>query len=314
MVKHTWSNIKETLGVKELVKFIKEDWQQAYIFIFIYLSIAIGINYYFDLEDAYLDAYKNQVLGVVYFFLLNFSMYVIPMLFLLKVKVISDAVKTIEFWIYILFSLFMLSLFQSTNLASLLFEDFYQENYFSQKMGYRLNALAKYAVVFLVLGVFVGRLRHFGFGCLNFKIKYKTYFGFLLVMLPLLVFASTQEEFLRVYPKLKQIGVSLEEYASQLLVYEPLYLLNFVMLEWFFRGFMVLFFKKYLNTKAIILVALIYCSFHFGKPALECISSFFGGYLLGYIVYKTKSIWGGVIVHMGIAFLMDLFAFLAKTL
>jgi len=86
------------------------------------------------------------------------------------------------------------------------------------------------------------------------------------------------------------------------------------MLEWFFRGFMVLFFKKYLNTKAIILIAMVYCSFHFGKPLLECVSSFFGGYLLGYIVYKTKSIWGGVIVHMGIAFLMDLFAFISKAI
>jgi len=34
--------------------------------------------------------------------------------------------------------------------------------------------------------------------------------------------------------------------------------------------------------------------------------------IFGYVVYKTKSIWGGVFVHMGIAFMMDLFAFISK--
>jgi membrane protease YdiL (CAAX protease family) len=313
MIANLYRQAKATLGVDDFVKFVKTDWHSSYPFILIYLSIAIGINYYLDFEDSYLDTYSNQAVGTLYYFLFNLSLYIIPLCFMLKIDVVSKAVRNYEFWGYILFALFMFALFQSINLASLFFEEQYSSSYFSRKLGYRLNTLGKYLILFLVLGVAVGRLRHSGFGFFNFKIQYKTYLGFLLIMLPLLVFASTQDDFLKVYPKLKQFGVSSEEYLSQLLIYEPVYLLNFVMLEWFFRGFMVLFFKKYLNTKAIILVAVIYCAFHFGKPALECISSFFGGYLLGYIVYKTKSIWGGVIVHMGIAFLMDLFAYLSKT-
>jgi hypothetical protein len=52
-------------------------------------------------------------------------------------------------------------------------------------------------------------------------------------------------------------------------------------------------------------VACFYCTIHFGKPPGEAISSFWGGLLLGIISYNTKSIWGGLIVHLGIAWMME---------
>ena len=51
----------------------------------------------------------------------------------------------------------------------------------------------------------------------------------------------------------------------------------------------------------------MYVSIHLWKPAGETISSFFGGLLLGILVYETESIWGGIIAHCGIALLMELF-------
>ena len=56
---------------------------------------------------------------------------------------------------------------------------------------------------------------------------------------------------------------------------------------------------------------LFYCTIHFGKPLGECISSFFGGLLLGIITFHTSAIWGGLIVHLGIAWLMELGGYLA---
>ena len=38
----------------------------------------------------------------------------------------------------------------------------------------------------------------------------------------------------------------------------------------------------------------------------EAISSFFGGTLLGIVAYNTGSIWGGLIVHLGIAWMMEI--------
>lgn len=303
---------KTILGFDEFVDFVKKDWQKTYVLIFLFLVLAISINYHYDLEDSYLDLHENTLQGVLLFFVLNLSMYGIPLLLMLKNEYVSSAVKNIYFWVYLLLSLLYLSAYQSLNISNLFFADWYYEDYFNRKIGARINSLTKYIFCFLFLGVLIGKGRLKCFGFLDFKIKYKTYFGFLLVMLPLIIFASTQQEFLETYPKLKQVNVSFNAYLKQLAFFEPLYLADFIMLEWFFRGFMVLFFARYINKKAIILVAMVYCSFHFGKPLLECIGSFFGGYLLGYVVFKTKSIWGGVIVHMGIAFMMDLFAFISK--
>jgi hypothetical protein len=44
----------------------------------------------------------------------------------------------------------------------------------------------------------------------------------------------------------------------------------------------------------------------------ELISSFFGGSLLGIIAYYSRSIVGGIIVHVGIAWMMELGAFISK--
>jgi membrane protease YdiL (CAAX protease family) len=57
-------------------------------------------------------------------------------------------------------------------------------------------------------------------------------------------------------------------------------------------------------------VALFYFSIHLGKPMMEAVSSFFGGLILGSISYHSKSIWGGLLVHISIALLMELFGFI----
>lgn len=53
-----------------------------------------------------------------------------------------------------------------------------------------------------------------------------------------------------------------------------------------------------------------YVALHFGKPWGEAIGAIFMGYVLGAIAYKGKNIWGGFYFHMGIAFLMEAFAFI----
>jgi hypothetical protein len=50
-----------------------------------------------------------------------------------------------------------------------------------------------------------------------------------------------------------------------------------------------------------------YCFLHFGKPISESISSVFGGYILGLIALNSRNIWGGVFIHVGVAWLMEFF-------
>jgi len=90
------------------------------------------------------------------------------------------------------------------------------------------------------------------------------------------------------------------------LIFELSYGSDFFSIEIFFRGFLVLAFAKWAGKDAILPMACFYCTIHFGKPLGECISSYFGGLILGIVVYNTKTIWGGLIVHLGIAWLMEI--------
>ena len=105
-------------------------------------------------------------------------------------------------------------------------------------------------------------------------------------------------------------GVTTALQTSQVILYELCYALDFFSIEFFFRGFLILAFARIVGLQAIIPVACFYCCIHFGKTMPEAISSFFGGILLGIISYFTKSIWGGLFIHIGIAWLMELLAFL----
>ena len=137
-------------------------------------------------------------------------------------------------------------------------------------------------------------------------------------MIPLIAAASTQPDFLEAYPKLKSVLPLPEKYQFTSwfykLLFEISYGSDFFSIELFFRGFLILGFIKWAGKDAILPMACFYCTIHFGKPLGECISSYFGGILLGIVIYHTKSIFGGLIVHLGIAWLMELGGYLGSSL
>ena len=145
----------------------------------------------------------------------------------------------------------------------------------------------------------------------------KPYFLMIALMLPLLLWASFQQDFLAQYPTYRDYGASrfldVPEWVT-ILIYEIAYGSDFISVELFFRGFLVLGFVSIIGKKAILPMAVLYCFIHFGKPFGEALSSFFGGYILGVVSYYTRNIFGGLIVHLGIAWLMELFAFGQKWL
>lgn len=136
-------------------------------------------------------------------------------------------------------------------------------------------------------------------------INWKPYLWMLLIMLPLIAAASTQPDFLAMYPKLKTITGDGGTTLWQKLLFELSYGTDFISIELFFRGFLILAFIKWAGKDAILPMACFYCTIHFGKPLAECISSYFGGIILGVVVYHTRSILGGLIVHLGIAWMME---------
>lgn len=136
----------------------------------------------------------------------------------------------------------------------------------------------------------------------------KPYWVMLAIMLVPIMLAGTTDSFLLMYPRLKSIlhvnYPALENWRW--VVYEMAYGLNFLGIEVFFRGFLVMAMVSILGKDAILPMAVFYVSIHFGKPLGECISSFFGGTLLGIISFHSNSIKGGLLVHVGIAWLMEI--------
>lgn len=143
--------------------------------------------------------------------------------------------------------------------------------------------------------------------------NFQPYIIMLLIMVPLLVLAATQKDFQAVYPKAKVLQ-AIPGGRWQYIVYELCYGFDFVSIEFFFRGFLILALAGICGTHCIIPMACFYCTIHLGKPMGEAVSSFWGGLLLGIISYNTGSIWGGLIVHLGIAWLMECIGWLAMLL
>ena len=140
----------------------------------------------------------------------------------------------------------------------------------------------------------------------------RPYLLMVLVMLPLIAIAGTLPDFQQMYPRAAFLtSLQLPAKKMHYFFYELCYGLDFVSIEFFFRGFLILSLLRICGKHCIIPVACFYCTIHFGKPMGEAISSFWGGLLLGIVSYNTGSIWGGLTVHLGIAWAMELSGWLA---
>ncbi|WP_086934700.1 CPBP family intramembrane glutamic endopeptidase [Agarilytica rhodophyticola] len=129
--------------------------------------------------------------------------------------------------------------------------------------------------------------------------------GYLLLLSPILVFiimVSQGEDFINHYPFYKQAGRS----WFDLLAWEFLYLLQFICLEFFFRGYFVNALRPAIGANAIWVMCLPYLMIHFPKLWLEATGAILFGLFLGILALRSRSIWGGFLVHAGVAVSMDI--------
>ncbi|MEM9324039.1 MAG: CPBP family intramembrane glutamic endopeptidase, partial [Bacteroidota bacterium] len=108
------------------------------------------------------------------------------------------------------------------------------------------------------------------------------------------------------------LGIEKPGIAKQVFIalYEVCYGSSFLAVELIFRGFLILAFTHLLGPQAVLPMVITYAFLHFGKPVTETLSSIFGGYILGIISYYSRNIWGGVFIHVGVAWLMEIFGWL----
>jgi membrane protease YdiL (CAAX protease family) len=145
----------------------------------------------------------------------------------------------------------------------------------------------------------------------DYHISFKGFFKHLwiyvvlfLCVLPAVIAASRTDAFRHTYPFYRLANRS----SFDLWCWEGLYAAQFVSLEFFFRGFILNGLRRAMGANAIFVMIVPYCMIHYGKPLPETLGAIGAGLILGTLAMRTKSIWGGVLIHIGVAMTMDVLA------
>lgn len=169
-----------------------------------------------------------------------------------------------------------------------------------------VQLVAYVAIPAIAIRMMGGRIRDFGLKWKGIARSWKIYAALFAISVPAIMWAARSPAFLAKYPFYDlSSGESLWPYMY---AWWALYALQFVALEFFFRGFMVHGLKGRLGYAAVFVMVIPYNMIHFNKPLLEALGAILGGITLGTLSLRTKSIWWGAALHIAVAATMDLLA------
>jgi hypothetical protein len=295
----------------EIFVFAKKDFHLAsYIYLFALIFVSIFLNYKFGFyRDIMRESYFEGK-SMYYFPLFYMSLYfvaAIPLLFLRKQYAILTDYK------FYLKSIFIITIYG----LSIGFYDYRLWTFaglFEEEIRFVFKIISQYKSIFfyfiplLIMKKTLDRKVEGIYGLTKNSQHLKGYFSLYLILLPFLILISFTSDFQSAYPQFKPweygniLGMKSWLYIP---LFELSYAIDFVMTELLFRGALVIGMVSILGRNAVLPMVAMYVAIHFGKPVMETISSIFGGYILGALAYQTRHIWGGVIVHIGIALSME---------
>lgn len=157
---------------------------------------------------------------------------------------------------------------------------------------------------FVIRVFFKQKLADYGFKLRGAFADWWVYVVFFAIMGPILLWVSTHKHFQEVYPFFK-IAKDGDTLWPAFWIWEVCYFLQFIGLEFFFRGFILHGLKHRFGAYAIFVMMVPYCMIHFEKPMLESIAAILAGIALGFMSLKTRSIFLGAAIHMTVALSMD---------
>lgn len=267
-------------------------------------------NYSLDFEDQYIQKFPNAWIG----FAIAYVYYLFPVAsVLLLYRLFHPTSFPIQVW----YSAFLLPLIPGADMVLRVSSTWFSHLSIIEARYWAscLSQLSMFPICFLALVMYrwQGAKDYAGLEIKPESVK--LLFLLSLGMIPLILLASTFDDFLAQYPSYKFEAYSKQlpgTFLSQVLIYEFFYGLEFITVEWFFRGLMLAVFARYLGPAALWPMISLYALYHFGKPMGEAFSSIFGGFILGWISLHTRTIWLGVAVHLFVAWGMEAAAFWAE--
>lgn len=303
---------------------ILSNYFKSYFHLKLYLSIGtllivlISFNYYLDFEDNYLDTIDSDFSRFGAMFLFQALPYLFSVYILFAFKRIPNPFKSAPFWILVTLGFTFLALDRSVNFSLFIHTYITDLDYtFTRKIANFLSGLMLIITPIVTLSYLTGN-KHAVYGLFGKFNGLKPYASLLLGSFICVFLGGFFSDIQSYYPLFLQDNPEYFQQATgisknySLLMYEIPYALSFVSVELFFRGFLIFAFLKYLGKYAILPMAVTYCVLHFGKPMTEAISSIFGGLILGIIAIKHKNIRGGILIHVGMAWSMEIIGYLHK--
>ena len=307
-----------------LTEFIEDQFRWRFFLpLAAFLAICFTINYRFDFKNIYISYGGSDPFKYLWIFLF----YLLPLLVSLALysrlgpsnreRTRSSPVAP-GVWIFVLFS----ALAYTLAMGWTPFEPWIFRHVPPAGWRYTLISAAfivQSALLLVLIGawwLFTDRNRTGSF--YGFRIA-PGHGGAYLVMAALAIAlaftASLLQDFSNFYPMARPDRVTSRVLnispLALLVTWECVYAAQFVVLELFFRGFLVIGLGRLMGAGSIWVMTSMYVFIHFSKPPLEAFISFFAGILLGVLAYRTRSIIGGVILHVTIALAMDIFALMA---
>ena len=307
--------------MSSVFKYIREFYNKEFnlyyfLLILLLLGTVIYLNYWYSLENRFAAGGKTWFSNFAGYWLLYFIPFATA--FILQLFFCKDCSYFKNYWFWII--LFLAPAFFSFRVNFDFHQPAIKKIWSGDELQFWLRCINWVVrVVVLLIPVFIiwfikdkSNQPFYGTRALD---TIKPYLIMLLIMVPLLALASTQKDFLSMYPKAKFLtNLQMGHQKWRYVLYELCYGFDFVSIEFFFRGFLILSLVKICGPHCIIPVACFYCTIHLGKPMAEAVTSFWGGILLGIISYNTGSIWGGLIIHLGIAWFMEVGGWLGAVL
>lgn len=290
--------------IQQLKSFVLAQHWVHWLVLMVFCGISVYINYGMGLQEMI-----NNCSGATEYFAFV-ALYAVHTVF--AYLLFSMFTKNYSYWTKPGFLVLLFASFFIFAIRAVMYRHHYWVASISDSSQAKLNGMVfndvfrwLYLVIpLLLIWVLSGRDQPF-YGVSLKNHHSKVYWYLLLCMVPLIVGASFLSDFLDYYPRFTKLN-AYHPATWKVVVYEVFYGIDFSSIELFFRGFMVMAFTRYVGMGAILPMATFYLSIHYGKPMGEAISSFFGGTVLGVIAYHSKSIFGGIMVHAGIAWLMEL--------
>ena len=292
---------------------------KVYLAVMLFAAAGIAFNYSLDFYGSYINMDHGKPIKGLWIFLKHGFGYLGVCFILYWFGVCKGWLKSRSFWIAFFLGFGIVALDRSFYGLRMI------ESYVDPKDYWfificlsNLSSIFLTVIPVMLLFFFLEKRReqhYYGFKMKLFR--WRPYLLMLGIVALFILSGSFFGDIQGYYPRYPKSGVAsfLENHPGikpwmTLSFYQLSYASNFVGVEAMFRGFLILAFSRTLGGHAVLPMIVTYAFLHFGKPLTETISSLFGGYILGVITYYSRSIWGGICLHIGIAWMMELFGWL----